>query len=365
MAVPRPSRLEGQLQARLRPPSIGEPLAREVLARFGLAPAGRPRNLGGGRRSRNVVVDTDRGRKVIKRYRERWDAATVSYGHSILLRLEALGLPAPRLVRASDGATWAQLEGGVYAVFDLLDGRGYASSYLRRRDRLHLLARAGATLARMHAGLEGFEPDGRHHMAFASLDGPRVRDAAWYAATVEELEARADGSDPAVSRLVLEAPSAVLAIGELEVALDGLPRTVIHGDYGLHNVVFRADDAVPIDFELSRLDLRVSELVLFLARVVDAAPGSPDLGAWDALASGYSRVESLTTDEREAFGRVWRLQQLTSAVRNWQTSETAADPRVRIATAVRCLDRAGWIDERLDVTRRPLGATVEGDHAAR
>lgn len=365
VAVPRPSRLEGQLQARLRPPSIGESLAREVLGRLGLALAGRPRNLGGGRRSRNVVVDTDHGRKVIKRYRDTWDAATVAYGHSILLRCQAQRLPAPRLVRAPDGATWVRLEGGgVYAVFDLLDGRGYSSSYLRRRDRLHLLERAGATLAGMHAGLQGFEPEGRHHMAFASLEGPRVRDAGWYATTVEELAGRADASDPAVARLVLEAPAAARAIGELEGALDGLPRTVIHGDYGLHNVVFRADDAVPIDFELSRLDLRVLDPVLFLARLLDAA-SSPDIEAWEALVAGYSRVAPLTADEREAFARVWRLQQLTSAVRNWQTSETTADPRSRTAAAVRCLDRAGWLDERPDVARRLLGATVGGEHAAR
>jgi Ser/Thr protein kinase RdoA (MazF antagonist) len=358
LAVPRPSRLEQQLLTRLRPSTIDDGLVREVLARFELSARGRPRDLGG-RRSRNVAVATDRGRVVIKRYRAAWEPATVAYGHSILLRLEALGVPAPRLVRAPDASTWVQLGDGLYAVFDVLEGRGYASSYLRRRDLLGLDRRAGAALARMHTALEGFEPRGRHHMAFVSLTGPRERDTTWYAQIVQGLADRADRTDPSVARLLTDGPEALLEIAEIEDELDRLPRTVIHGDYGLHNVVFHGGQAFPLDLELSRLDLRALDLVLFLSRLVQADPERPDLGAWAAFTDGYGSIAPLTPDEREAFGRVWRWQHLTSAIRHWLSSENGADPQARTAAAVGSLDRAGWLEGRPDVVAR---LPVRGGH---
>ena len=156
-AVPRASRAVEGVRARMGAPSIGEDTVRQVLERCGLRPAGRVRDLGG-RRSRNVVVATGGGPKVIKRYRDGWAAEAVDHGHAVLERLAEVGFAAPRLVRTSEGVTRIEVGEETFAVFDEVPGRSYASTYLRRVDRLRLMALAGATLAGWHEALDGFTP---------------------------------------------------------------------------------------------------------------------------------------------------------------------------------------------------------------
>ncbi|MEN8198403.1 MAG: phosphotransferase, partial [Pseudomonadota bacterium] len=44
-----------------------------------------------------------------------------------------------------------------------------------------------------------------------------------------------------------------------------LPRLVIHGDFGIHNMLFHDNEsATLLDFELARLEWRLSDLVLVL-----------------------------------------------------------------------------------------------------
>src|SRR5680860_45589 len=77
--VPRPSRVSAYFAARLGPAVIDPETVEEVLRRYDLRLAGPSRNLRLGRRSRNVAVTTQRGKKVVKLYRPQWTADTVRY----------------------------------------------------------------------------------------------------------------------------------------------------------------------------------------------------------------------------------------------------------------------------------------------
>lgn len=353
IAIPRPSRVIDRARGRLASPGIEPALVAEVLGRLGLAPVGEPRNLGG-RRSRNVVVATAGGRVVVKRYRVAWDERTVAYGHSIARRLQELELPGPRLVAAPDGTTIVTVDGRTYAAFDVVRGVERASSYLRRRDRQLLLRRAGLSLGAFHRGLEGFEPQGRHHMAFTSLQGPRVRDRGWYEETVHTL--RGAGL-PGAGRLEAAADDLVeeIAVREAALAAADPPRTVIHGDFGLHNVLFDGERATPIDLELARLDHRLTDHVLLVGRFLDASPQAPDLDGLTTLLEGAGEAWPLGPDERAAADDAWRFQQLTSAVRGWWSATTSDDPAARVALALRSLDRADWLDVHPAVRDRLFG----------
>ncbi|HEX5586200.1 MAG TPA: phosphotransferase [Acidimicrobiia bacterium] len=365
--LPRPSRVRAQVAARFEPPVLAPARVTEVLRRFGIdAPASTNRNLRLGRRSANVVVASTSGTKVVKRYRPAWSEATVRCGHSILERLEASRFPAVRLTRAHDGATFTAFDDGVYAVYDFCPGTSYSMSYLRRTDRLALAVTTGATLACLHRTLAGFVPDGRHHLGLVAPGGAHVRATSWYASHLDELATRSTDLAPDAARpaalLVARAPQLrdeIVATGERLRSIP-LPSTVIHGDYGLHNLLFAARDrAVVVDFESARVDWRVTELVSLVGKYRQRRTGEYDLEVVAALVRAYcaelgSGELGITADELDALPLVWRFHRLRAAVQYWNSYFETSGPTRKLWSAVDALHRAdfaGGEHELLDVVR--------------
>lgn len=348
--LPRPSRVSAYVTARLGPPTLDRAAVLSVLGEYGLAPIGGARDLRLGRRSLNAVVRTPSGRKVVKCYRPQWKPETVECGHSILRRLEDIGFPAVRLERTPAGATWTTDGSRVWAVFDFLTGTNYSLSYLRRSDRMRLTGIAGATLARFHLALDGFVPGGGHHHGFATVDGPRKRDASWNVRKVAELEARsADIPDAHARALTTELARTSARVLEeirgLEKELEAaqLPRCVIHGDYGMHNLVFRQGVAVPVDFESSRLDWRVNEMVSVLGKYRYRA-GFYDFESMHAFMRAYGAVFPLTAIERDLFPEAWRLYKLQAAVQYWNSYFETDGPVRKLESALDAIEQAGWVE---------------------
>jgi Ser/Thr protein kinase RdoA (MazF antagonist) len=348
--VPRPSRVSGYLAGRLGQPVIEPSAVREVLHRYGLRPAGLPLNLRLGRRSRNVAVRTDAGRKVVKLYRPQWTPARVAYAHSVLVRLEDVGFPAPRLLRTAQGDTWAGIGPELFAVFEFVPGTNYSMNYLLRHDRMHLTAVAGRTLARLHRALDGFRPDGEHHLGFVSATGPWRRDLGWHTAKLKELTERSgqlrdEQGRGLAARLIARAPSLLDQISDQERGLAGasFPRLIIHGDYGLHNLIFQPTGrVVPVDFELSRLDWRLNDLISVLGKHRYRG-GTYDLEAMEAFLRAYSAEFPVTEDERDRLGAAWRLYKLHAAVQYWNSYFETDGPVRKLASALDSLDQADWI----------------------
>jgi Ser/Thr protein kinase RdoA (MazF antagonist) len=348
--VPRPSRVSGYLAARLGPPVIEPSTVREVLHRYGLRPAGVSLNLRLGRRSRNVAVATGAGRKVVKLYRPQWTPARVGYAHSLLVRLEDVAFPAPRLLRTAEGATWAGVGQGLFAVFEFVPGTNYSMNYLLRHDRLRLTAVAGRTLARFHRCLDGFVPEGEHHLGFDSATGRRRRDIAWHGAKLEELRERSahlrdEDARALAARLIARAPLLLDQIAVQERALAGarFPRLIIHGDYGLHNLIFQpTGGVVPVDFELSRLDWRLNDLISVLGKHRYRG-GFYDMESMEAFLRAYSAEFPLTPDELGLLGEAWRLYKLHAAVQYWNSYFETDGPVRKLASALDSMGQADWV----------------------
>jgi len=361
--VPRPSRISAYVAARVGPPVLDPSILDNVLGRFGLERTGAPRNLRLGRRSRNMAVATDGGRKAVKLYRPQWTEPTVRYGHSILARLEAVDVPAPRPVRTGDGETWTSLDGGIYAVFDWVRGMNYSVNFLLRGDRLRLTIVAGRTLARLHRALEGFEPEGQHHLGFASFTGPRRRDVAWHAAALERLAGRsAELRDPdaaGLARRLIQRSSYLLEeIERLDGALSDVafPRLVIHGDYGIHNLLYGGRGvAVPVDFELSRLDWRVNDLISALVKYRYRG-GVYDFESMETFLRAYTAAFPLTPDERRHLADAWRLYKLQQAVQYWNSYFETNGPVRKLASALDSIGQAEWVNEHPEAIARLAGA---------
>jgi len=112
----------------------------------------------------------------------------------------------------------------------------------------------------------------------------------------------------------------------------GLPRLVIHGDFGTHNLLFRKDGtAVVHDFELARYDWRLLDLVIASLRL------RPELQA--ALIAGYRTGSDIADAELRLLPWLWRYHLLSGAVRSWHVYGELGSP-ARLATARARLLRA-------------------------
>ena len=363
--IPRPSRVSAALAARLGPKALDPSTTRTVLGRYGLDPGVRHRNLRLARRSLNVVVETDRGTKVVKAYRPHWPAASMQCGHSILVRLEELGFPAVRLVRSADGRTWTGVGEQLFAVFEFVPGTNYSITFLRRADRLRLTEVAARTLAGIHRDLGGFLPDGAHHLGFTTPTGPRRRDVAWHAARLDDLvrrsaELTSNGLGPHVGPLIMRASSMLDEIGRLEPLLAGaaFPRLVVHGDYGLHNLVFpRPDLAVPVDFELARLDWRLFDLISVLGKHRFRG-GHYDLESMDTFLAAYSEEFALTHDERALLPEAWQLYKLQAAVQYWSSYFETNGPVRKLVSSLDAVAQADLVAAHPEIVRRLASAAT-------
>lgn len=345
--IPRPERFLRAMAVQLRPPEIAHDTVAHILHQYGLAPAGRPRNLTTAKRNRNLVVQTTAGRKVLKRYWPGWPASFVVHEHSILQRLATLNFPAPRLVATPAGHTFITHQEEQYALFDYERGRNYSAHFLLRPQRLRLMALAGRTLANLHQQLAGFVPAGRHYTGFQSNGGERWRDLAWHVAKVRELREKSGqlsgAEEGACARWLSDHSDEVLAeLGQLDALLRpaGLPRLIIHGDYGLHNLHFHKDGRVtPLDFESARLEWRLRDLVNCLGRLrYDSSEF--DVQSICHFMAAYQAIYPLHAVEWQWLPQVWRFCKLEDAVKYWNSYFETAGPARKLFSARKAVQQA-------------------------
>jgi Ser/Thr protein kinase RdoA (MazF antagonist) len=347
--LPRPGRLSAHINSRLRPPDIDIETVGEILDHYGLEMAGYPRNLPNTRRNWNLIVSTWAGKRVLKLYRHDWRASTIVYEHSILHRLAELDSPAPRLAVALDGSTFLNLKSHNYCLFDFIEGLNCSSSFLLRSHRLKLMATAGQTLARLHQQLKGFLPEGRHHLGFNSYVDGRHRDMAWHVERVDELKARsrwlAEPLDKTHADWLVDHGDEILEeLDRLDASLSraSLPRVIIHGDYGLHNLIFQGPDrATPVDFELARLEWRLSDLVSVVSKFRYGG-GSYDFESIRQFMRAYQGEYPIGDGEWELFPLVWKHYKLVKAVQYWSSYFETGGPTRKLTSARDEVGQAAW-----------------------
>ncbi len=312
IALPRPGRLLTDVRSR----TSGSPLQIDrvaaILDRYGLV-AVTARNASAVSRNPVIAVTTTGGRRVIvKRYPDRWERDTIVHEHSILRRLEELRFPAVRAIADENGETWVeQSDGGRFVLFEHVDGRDFSGSFLSPSLRVRLMGSAAELLASLHSGLDGFDPDGRHHLT--RMTGEGRADTTWAIRALDELGSGSAGGHPSVSWLLDDRDRIRLALEVAADRLDGasLTSTVIHGDYGVHNLIVPSVDAPVVhDFELARVEWRLVDLALTLARL---RPPSAVV-----FSQAFREAGGFSNEEWALFPTVWSHYHLTGAVQSMQ-----------------------------------------------
>lgn len=346
---PRPGRWSETLNAARRPPDIDQPTLEAILTAYGLMLSSGARNMPNTRRNHNLMLRTTEGKKVVKRYRVDWQPETITFEHSILARLAEIQFAAPRLTDRPDGSTSLTLADRTYCLFDFMSGANYSSSFLLRPQRVRMMATAGSTLARLHRVLQGFLPAGRHHLGFRDYSGERWRDLTWYTNRLDELSRRSQELEDSVQRSHASwlSSRAAKMLGDItrlgeKLAAASLLRTVIHGDYGLHNLLYQnLDRAAPVDFELARIEWRLSDLVSVIGKF-RYKTGVYDLESITHFLRAYQCEYPISTNEWNWLPQVWSFYKLTKAVQYWGSFFETNGPTRKLISARDEIQQRGW-----------------------
>lgn len=356
--ISRPSRLSEFVKSRLRSLDIDLETVQKVLNHYGLELVEPPSNLPLSRRTRNLMLNTSQGRKVIKRYRARLDVSTILYSHSILERLAELHFPAVRLTNAPASETFVSLDSGNYALFDFVDGKNYSSSFVPPAYRHKLMNVAGQTLGRLHGALAGFLPQGWHHLGFVSYTGDWRRNLAWHSAKVDEMKEKSrvlsNEDDKRHANWLVQNCTYILGeLAQVDETLRGsaLTRLIVHGDYGLHNIVFQRDTVTPIDFESSRLEWRLSDLVSALSRL-RYRNGDYNFESIRHFLEGYQSANPISDDEWRFLPLVWRFHKLRASLIYWNSYFETGGPARKLISARDAVSQADWAIKNPDTLLR-------------
>ncbi len=332
----------------MRPPDVDIEIINDVLDSYGLELVSQPRNLPNFRRNHNIVLNTSAGKKVFKLYRSDWRDLTIKFEHSLLRRLEQANFPAPRLVAALNGKTCINKVGNNYTLFEFMDGVSYASNFLLRPHRLRLYAEAGRAMASLHRELNGFLPAGQHHLGFPSYSDDRIRDMSWNTEKVGEMKEKSrniTGPGESYAKWLIQNSSYVLE--ELERLSEilqeaPLPRLIIHGDYGLHNILFTKNwKAIPLDYELARLEWRLIDLVSCLSRL-QFKTGRFDLENMQWFMRAYQDTYPISAEEWQLFPQVWRYYKVLKVVIYWNSYFETNGPIRKLISARDSMKQANF-----------------------
>jgi homoserine kinase type II len=349
IALPRPDRLARRLRhgrsgVRLDP-------YRDLLDQFGLKVQGTASAPGGPGRSDILVLETAAGKKLLKRYKASVELEAVQHEHSILSYLAQTGFPSPRLSPALNGDTVLQKGERYYALFDYLEGYfQYHNYYFLPAQSHQLITASGQALAALHLALREFEPAGRHLNGFISKEGSRWRDLDWYLDRLDQARQAIPGlRAEEESRLLPDFSGQAAWLKERLCELDSRlkaanpPRLIIHGDYGPYNLFFRPGAPIVIlDFELARLDWRLSDLAHSLHYFAMNRFGF-QADKMHLFLQAYNARYPLDPGELEFLPSVWQFLLLRRVIVCWQRY---GDTRARfwLEEAQHKLNLAHWLD---------------------
>jgi Ser/Thr protein kinase RdoA (MazF antagonist) len=342
LRIPRLGRIRRDLKTGSEPVlSLPESWISPLIKQYDLRVLEPITRLRGGKRNENWFLKTSDGPKVLKRYMPAIPYTQVRYEHALLTHLEQKNFPTVRLMRDVQGETIFQQDGRIYALFNYLEG------YFRFDEYLYLpplsgwfLTHLGLALSLLHHALSDFEPPEYSQYGFLSKNQERLLNSDWY---VKQLEKNRSTVKTMVSwrgqmlhhRLVKMAGWLEDNFLKIEAQLSSLrpERQVIHGDYGRHNVLIRPNaPMVVLDFELSRLDWRLVDLIAAFSTTTASYYHTYDLRKIQQILSGYQSGQPIT---REPL--IWKYRLLDRIIRVWakylerEEPQTASDILNRLA----------------------------------
>lgn len=333
--LPRLDRLYRQLRFRHHPALVDTQLVESILDVYGMQARGVGTVPGVPGRSQNLILVTDAGKKMLKRYKRTVDAAAVHHEHTILRYLAEIDFPAPRLNHTTRNETLVRREGYSYALFDVIEGYFQYHNYLFTPTQTGEFIRAsGQALGALHQALRDYTPEGSNHNGFVSHTGKRWREIGWFISQLEQCDQASQQAGPAANHPLRHALSQHAEwIKERLHKLDTLlasaapTRLIIHGDYGPYNLFFkRGAPVIVLDFELARLDWRLTDLATALPSFAHSRLGFN----WNRMrwfVDAYRSRCGVDNAELSLLPAVWQFLSLRRVIVCWSRFSETGEPR--------------------------------------
>ena len=262
--IPRPVYLRQLWSSWKEAPGIDLGAAKKMLASYDVGRWKAIDSLSGGRNSHSLLIDTERGKQVLKKHR--WPLSSIEAEHAILRHLEGTGFPTPKVMRNRDGETCIETEGEHFALYDFNPGFKLNDFYVSPSLRCRFIAQTGMVLGRFHQHMDGYVPQGWNKVGFTP-DGERLwRDTDW-TTTLDRVAARIRRECPGpLHSLVLENHEKIRRdlreLGRWHDEIHSLwPKLVIHGSCVVKHVKFGPRGLIGlVDLGGARLDMRVFDV---------------------------------------------------------------------------------------------------------
>lgn len=177
--IPKPGKLLRELSKKrwkvkpaLNPDKVGAVLYHYELGSWRIC-----EDLGGGN-SDNLLLQTSKGFKVLKRYY--WSIASTIQEHSILKYLTKNKFISPHLEVNKDGSTYTFFNNSHYAIYDYVKGYNFEEFFLLSNTKQALVTQAATMLAHFHRLMLDFVPEGRKLNGYMPDRKRLFRDVRWH-----------------------------------------------------------------------------------------------------------------------------------------------------------------------------------------
>ena len=321
-----------------------------ILSQYGLDLIGRPKSSSSGVRNQSLIVNTSRGKKLLKGYKESLGQSTIIQEHSILKYLTQLNFPCTRLNHTKNGETIINYDHQRFALFDFIEGGFHTYDYvLFPRVNSQFIALAGETLGCLHAALKDFLPEGYNPDGFRSKTGDRWRNDEWItnklAFCLEKTQKFiATGKKNRMRRLLNRARhfNNIIAHSNTMILKATLPRQIIHKDYGPSNLLFLKDGPpIVLDFEIARLDWRIVDIISGWKGFCMKRSGY-DLKKMKYFLESYQTRISLGEKELKLIPDVWKLLLIRGSIHYWH-NYCETHKQHSLAQACKKIEDLDWV----------------------
>jgi Ser/Thr protein kinase RdoA (MazF antagonist) len=223
------------------------------------------RDLGGGN-SDNLLIQTQKGFKVLKRYY--WSIPSTIQEHSIVQHLNNNKFISPRLEINKKGITYTTLNNGHYAIYDYVKGYNFKEFFVPFKTKIYLIEQAAKILADFHWLMSEFVPKGRKLVGYMP-DGKRLyRDVNWHLNVINEYvkNIKKRNQKNKLEKFILnvknEISQGLIETGKyFQIEEPKFLRLVTHGDYSPKNVLFIRNKLITVlDFGDANLNLRIMDV---------------------------------------------------------------------------------------------------------
>lgn len=244
-------------------------VVREILSKYQLDLIGSIKPVAEGMRNENLIINTTKGLKFLKIYKNSLGDTTITQEHSILTYLFQTGFSSVPLETTSDGLTIVRFNQRRFALYDFIKGFHIYDYLFSNTNLKHLIFQAGYILGKLHNQLRNFTPEGFNPDGFNLETGRRWRGIEWFDQHLAYIKscghnANLREQENALELLDSEIVSFRTDLVKTESVLTNanLPKQVVHVDFGRSNVLFHKNELPTIiDFEIARIDWKIVDIL--------------------------------------------------------------------------------------------------------